>query len=46
MGGMLFSTVLNLLFIPVLYVILKTWLVKMAGGKLEEVEPAREDVAA
>ena len=31
-GGMLFSTMLNLFFIPVLYVILKTWLVKMAGG--------------
>jgi hydrophobic/amphiphilic exporter-1 (mainly G- bacteria), HAE1 family len=45
-GGMLFSTVLNLMFIPVLYVILKTWLVKMSGGKLQEVEPASEDVAA
>ena len=45
-GGMLFSTVLNLIFIPVLYVILKTWLVKLAGGRLEEVEPAGEDIAA
>ena len=45
-GGMLFSTVLNLIFIPVLYVILKTWLVRMSGGKPQEVEPAREDVAA
>jgi len=45
-GGMLFSTVLNLIFIPVLYVILKTWLVKMSGGRLKEVEPASEDIAA
>lgn len=34
-GGMLFSTVLNLIFIPVLYVILKTWLVALAGGMKE-----------
>jgi HAE1 family hydrophobic/amphiphilic exporter-1 len=45
-GGMLFSTVLNLIFIPVLYVILKTWLVKMSGGQLREVEPASENIAA
>lgn len=30
-GGMLFSTVLNLFFIPVLYVILKTLLVSLSG---------------
>jgi len=45
-GGMLFSTMLNLIFIPVLYVILKTWLVKMSGGQLREVEPASENIAA
>ncbi|MFI5115183.1 MAG: efflux RND transporter permease subunit [Terriglobales bacterium] len=32
-GGMLFSTVLNLFFIPVLYVILKTLLVSVAARK-------------
>jgi HAE1 family hydrophobic/amphiphilic exporter-1 len=32
-GGMLFSTVLNLFFIPVLYVILKTVLVSLSGEK-------------
>jgi HAE1 family hydrophobic/amphiphilic exporter-1 len=31
-GGMVLSTVLNLFFIPVLYVILKTILVKFSGG--------------
>ena len=30
-GGMLFSTVLNLFFIPVLYVILKTVLESLSG---------------
>ena len=45
-GGMLFSTMLNLIFIPVLYVILKTWLVKMSGGQLKEVEPASKVIAA
>jgi HAE1 family hydrophobic/amphiphilic exporter-1 len=45
-GGMLFSTVLNLIFIPVLYVILKTWLDKFSAGRLKEVEPASEGVAA
>jgi HAE1 family hydrophobic/amphiphilic exporter-1 len=45
-GGMLFSTVLNLIFIPVLYVILKTWLVKMSAGKLKAVERTNEGVAA
>jgi HAE1 family hydrophobic/amphiphilic exporter-1 len=32
-GGMLLSTVLNLFFIPTLYVILSTLLSKMSGGK-------------
>jgi HAE1 family hydrophobic/amphiphilic exporter-1 len=32
-GGMLFSTLLNLFFIPTLYVILSTLLLKMSGGK-------------
>jgi HAE1 family hydrophobic/amphiphilic exporter-1 len=31
-GGMVLSTILNLFFIPVLYVILKTLLVKLSGG--------------
>ena len=44
-GGMLFSTVLNLIFIPVLYVILKTWLVALAG-RTKEQESFKEDVAA
>jgi HAE1 family hydrophobic/amphiphilic exporter-1 len=34
-GGMLFSTVLNLFFIPVLYVILKTVLVSFSSKKVE-----------
>jgi HAE1 family hydrophobic/amphiphilic exporter-1 len=33
-GGMVLSTVLNLFFIPVLYVILKTVLVKFSGKKI------------
>ncbi|MGA8493426.1 MAG: efflux RND transporter permease subunit, partial [Terriglobales bacterium] len=37
-GGMLFSTVLNLFFIPVLYVILKTLLVSLTGKKVEETK--------
>ncbi len=38
-GGMLFSTILNLFFIPVLYVILKTVLVKIAWRRSKaEVE--------
>jgi HAE1 family hydrophobic/amphiphilic exporter-1 len=45
-GGMLFSTVLNLIFIPVLYVILKTWLVASRTGRLREAERKSEDVAA
>ncbi len=36
-GGMLFSTVLNLFFIPVLYVILKTLLVSFSRKKLAPV---------
>jgi HAE1 family hydrophobic/amphiphilic exporter-1 len=32
-GGMLLSTVLNLFFIPTLYVILSTLLLRMSGGK-------------
>jgi HAE1 family hydrophobic/amphiphilic exporter-1 len=39
-GGMVLSTVLNLFFIPVLYVILKTLLVKFSGKKT--VAPSRE----
>jgi hypothetical protein len=42
---MLFSTVLNLIFIPVLYVILKTWLVALAS-RMKERQPDEEDVAA
>jgi HAE1 family hydrophobic/amphiphilic exporter-1 len=38
-GGMLFSTVLNLFFIPVLYVILKTLLVAVAAKKTEPLNP-------
>ena len=38
-GGMLFSTVLNLFFIPVLYVILKTLLVSVAAKKTEPLNP-------
>lgn len=38
-GGMLFSTVLNLFFIPVLYVILKTLLVSVAVKKTEPLNP-------
>jgi hypothetical protein len=36
---MLFSTVLNLFFIPVLYVILKTLLVSVATKKTEPLNP-------
>ena len=35
-GGMLFSTILNLFFIPVLYVILKTLLTRSSAKKAEE----------
>jgi HAE1 family hydrophobic/amphiphilic exporter-1 len=45
-GGMLFSTVLNLIFIPVLYVILKTWLTKLSSGRLKEVDSNAEELAA
>jgi len=38
-GGMLFSTILNLFFIPTLYVILKSMLVKISSrGSKTEVE--------
>ena len=37
-GGMLFSTVLNLFFIPVLYVIVKTMLSSLSSKKAEGVE--------
>jgi len=37
-GGMIFSTVLNLFFIPVLYVIVKS----MTGGDVESDAPAEE----
>ena len=37
-GGMLFSTVLNLIFIPVLYVIVKSVLVSFGPKKLEHQE--------
>src|SRR4029077_2546782 len=37
-GGMLFSTVLNLFFIPVLYVILKTLLTSTSSKKTDELE--------
>ena len=37
-GGMLFSTVLNLFFIPVLYVIVKTLLTSLSPKKVEGVE--------
>ena len=45
-GGMLFSTVLNLIFIPVLYVILKAWLAKLSAGRLKEVNSTAEELAA
>jgi hydrophobic/amphiphilic exporter-1 (mainly G- bacteria), HAE1 family len=41
-GGMLFSTVLNLFFIPVLYVILKTLLVSFSKKKPKAKLEARE----
>src|SRR5262249_9361673 len=37
-GGMLFSTVLNLFFIPVLYVIVKTLLTSISPKKTDELE--------
>src|SRR5580693_4506664 len=43
-GGMLFSTILNLFFIPVLYVILKTLLVSVSGRKAEVTDPEPEVV--
>jgi HAE1 family hydrophobic/amphiphilic exporter-1 len=41
-GGMLFSTVLNLLFIPVLYVIVKAVLVSFSAKKESETSEAAE----
>jgi HAE1 family hydrophobic/amphiphilic exporter-1 len=41
-GGMLFSTVLNLFFIPVLYVIVKTLLTSFSVKKVEEAPRAAE----
>src|SRR6201999_791328 len=41
-GGMLFSTVLNLIFIPVLYVILKTLLTSFVSTKKKESEKLQE----
>jgi HAE1 family hydrophobic/amphiphilic exporter-1 len=37
-GGMLFSTILNLFFIPVLYVILKSMLGSFSRSRKREVE--------
>jgi len=39
-GGMLLSTVLNLFFIPVLYVFLKTAVEKISGSHLESRSPS------
>ncbi len=41
-GGMLFSTVLNLFFIPVLYVILKTLLTSFSRKRIEGTRPKTE----
>ena len=41
-GGMLFSTVLKLFFIPVLYVILKGLLVSLSAKKQAETREAAE----
>jgi HAE1 family hydrophobic/amphiphilic exporter-1 len=41
-GGMLFSTVLNLFFIPVLYVILKTLLASFSKKRVEATRPQAE----
>jgi hydrophobic/amphiphilic exporter-1 (mainly G- bacteria), HAE1 family len=38
-GGMLFSTILNLLFIPVLYVIVKSLLVSVSTKKVKVIPP-------
>jgi HAE1 family hydrophobic/amphiphilic exporter-1 len=38
-GGMIFSTILNLIFIPVLYVILKTLLERFSSRKDEDAPP-------
>jgi HAE1 family hydrophobic/amphiphilic exporter-1 len=41
-GGMLFSTILNLFFIPVLYVIVKSLLATFSGGKEAEANQTAE----
>lgn len=41
-GGMLLSTVLNLFFIPVLYVLLKTALLKFSGSSKKQITRASE----
>ena len=43
-GGMLLSTLLNLLFIPVLYVIVKSWQVKRAEPATEQTEVMEEQI--
>jgi len=45
-GGMLFSTILNLFFIPVLYVIFKTLLEKISPRKEPPTSPATEPPTA
>ncbi len=45
-GGMLFSTILNLAFIPVLYVILKSLLVRISSGRTKAEEEEKEARAA
>ena len=45
-GGMLFSTVLNLFFIPVLYVILKTLLVSFSKRKPKVIEVEEPELKA
>ncbi len=44
-GGMLFSTVLNLFFIPTLYVILSTLLSKFSGGRRKPANVASSEPA-
>ena len=42
-GGMVLSTVLNLLFIPVLYVLLKTFLGQFGGNKKRPIAGVVEE---
>jgi len=45
-GGMLVSTILNLFFIPVLYVLLKTLLTAVSGRlKKNQPDPCEEPVS-